>query len=77
MWTLIDVVLFFQSVVGEVERDLIYSDDEEDFSSAEDIGGSDSEPTMLHDHPPTATAQPTGGQSGRRHRKSPRPGGAA
>ncbi len=32
--------------VGEVERDLIYSDEDEDFSSGED-GGSDSEPTML------------------------------
>ena len=74
MWTLIDVVLFFQSVVGEVERDLIYSDDEEDFSSAEDMGGSDSEPTMLHETHPVQPARDSG-QSGRRNRKSSRPEG--
>ena len=67
-------VCFFQSVVGEVERDLIYSDDEEDFSSAEDNGGSDSEPTMLHEAHPSQPAQDSG-QSGRRHRKSSRPEG--
>lgn len=79
------------SSLGEVERDLIYSDDDEDFSSAED-GGSDSEPTMLDElhqgqhrggsgvaqQSSGAAAASGSGSGGSRHRfrKSPRPSGS-
>lgn len=61
-------IIQFQGVQGETgeDRDLLYSDDEEDFSSVEE--GSDSEPMLDVVGPPTSTAQH------RRFRKSPRGG---